>query len=95
MKCGHCEERAEALCDSCSSILTRQEQDSHSSEYVQLIPANGWYAVYNVDGKEERSPLVAWALTRGGFVHAVDADVEGAVAEPDTNSNFVRIEGPK
>lgn len=29
---------------------------------LQIIPATGWYAIYKIDGKEERFPLAVWAL---------------------------------
>ena len=53
---------------------------------VQIMPAEGWSAVYTIDGQEEPEPLVGWALTasgdvrglleQGGYVDVVDERIE-------------------
>ncbi|MDR7381114.1 hypothetical protein [Promicromonospora iranensis] len=70
----------------------RSEETSSDTQIVQLIPANGWVAVYKDDDTELRAPLVAWALRRDGEVIPLDTDPEGDVGDPRKTRNFHRVE---
>lgn len=49
-------------------------------DYLQIIPAIGWYAVYQSEGGDEQLwPLVCWALRRDGDVVGIDADSKGMI----------------
>ena len=43
--------------------------------YCAMIPATGWY--FRCKGSDERTPVVAWALTSDGSVHGVDVAGDG------------------
>lgn len=52
-------------------------------QYVQLIPASGWWAHYvdELSGEEFKEALVAWALTANGDVYPLECDRSGFVDE--------------
>lgn len=68
--------------------------EARPDDIVQIIPADGWFAVYRDDnGAEYRTPLVAWALQRDGIIAPYDTDERGTVEPVNrTDSSFVRIE---
>lgn len=68
------------------------DETSNDKHIVQLIPADGWVAVYRDDNTELRAPLVAWALRRDGQVVPLDTDPAGDVGDPRETSNFDRVE---
>ena len=68
------------------------DQTSDGEHIVQLIPADGWVAVYKDDDTELRAPLVGWALRRDGQVVPLDTDPAGDVGDPRETSNFHRVE---
>ena len=66
---------------------------------IQIIPANGWGAVYDYDGKEATDPLICWALVERkgpqGFREAeevvgMDIDSRGLIMPCEEIRNFVR-----
>jgi hypothetical protein len=60
---------------------------------VQIIPATGWYAVYQVEGNEERAELACWGLYDDGEV--VGMDTGGDTIGPEdcsVVSNFLRYD---
>lgn len=59
---------------------------------VQLIPADGWVAVYKDEDAEVRVPLVAWGLRRDGQVVPLDTAPEGDVGDPRETAGFDRVE---
>lgn len=59
---------------------------------VQLIPADGWVAVYKDEDVEVRAPLVAWGLRRDGQVVPLDTAPEGDVGDPRETAGFDRVE---
>lgn len=67
-------------------------ETSNDTRIVQLIPADGWVAVYKDNDTELRAPLVAWALRRDGEVIPLDTNPEGDVGDPRKTSNFHRVE---
>ncbi|MEV0889933.1 hypothetical protein [Promicromonospora sp. MEB111] len=67
-------------------------ENTFDQQIVQLIPADGWVAVYK-DGKTEmRAPLVAWGLRRDGQVVPLDTNPAGDVGDPRSTANFDRVE---
>jgi hypothetical protein len=42
-----------------------------SNQILQIMPATGWVAVYNVDGGESADPVVCFALVEGGGTRSV------------------------
>lgn len=61
-------------------------------QIVQLIPADGWVAVYRDEEAEVRAPLVAWGLRRDGEVVPLDTDPSGTVGDPRETAGFDRVE---
>jgi hypothetical protein len=62
-----------------------QEQ---GAKIIQIIPAVGWYAVYDEDTPDEHiEPLTFWALTNDGDVIGQTADFAAGVGE---KRNFTR-----
>ena len=73
-----------------------EERDHALDDIVQIIPADGWTAHYRMDaGSILASPLVAFGLTRGGEVVALDIDCTGAVDRVDTTSNVCGFASPR
>lgn len=76
--------------------LTRSygELSHKEDDYVQLIPAPGWFAWWYLE--EERGlfsqPLVAWGLDSQGLVYALTTDSDGVVSRPNEDVNFVAIQ---
>ena len=62
-----------------------------ASDIVQIIPADGWFAIFDNDGKEFKSPLVAWGLQRDSTIIPLDLDRKGQVDDPTNNSKFKEI----
>ena len=66
-----------------------------SKSILQIIPAQGWYAVHKLDGdSEQRNPLVCWALVEDEDGDRFVTGLDGAdyVDFCDDNSNFARYE---
>jgi hypothetical protein len=65
---------------------------------VQIIPAQGWWAVYRKreDDGEFSALLVSWALVEGSTgefeVVGIDADIKGTVEIAAYANNFLRYE---
>ncbi len=59
---------------------------------LQIIPADGWAAVYQIEKNKELVPLVCWALVREeeGTEHVVGMVVEDGnlIAEAADAENF-------
>lgn len=72
-----------------TETLDEKTNDEH---IVQLIPADGWVAIYKDEETELRAPLVAWGLRRDGQVVPLDTDPEGDVGDPRETANFDRVE---
>jgi hypothetical protein len=68
------------------------DENMDHTRIVQIIPADGWVAVYKDDDAELRAPLVAWALRQDGEVVPLDTDPGGDVGDPREAGNFHRIE---
>lgn len=66
--------------------------ETQNEKIIQIMPARGWYSVFDADGIEERMPLVAWGLQANGDVVPLDADRDGMVSTVTLHSNFVRLE---
>lgn len=66
------------------------------SNILQIIPADGWFAIYNIEGKETRSPLVCWALVEKDSerdIRGMDADGDGDfISDAADAGNFIRFE---
>lgn len=62
-------------------------------DIVQLIPADGWCAIYAHDGEEVAWPVVAFGLRRDGSVRALDMAMDGEIDEvyPDPG-HLLRME---
>ena len=65
----------------------------------QIIPADGWQAVYkNDDGSEYKSQMNCWALIedeRGETrIEGMDVDSDGVCSEANLSTNFLRYERP-
>lgn len=75
----------------------RQVSDQHS-KIIQIMPAEGWFAVYDADDgdDEDFSPLTAWALfeDQHGDRWLAGIDMNGVGPEGnepcEADSNFVR-----
>lgn len=65
--------------------------EQHPKDAIQIIPGQGWYAIYDVNGKEERTPIVAWELQRGGDIVPLTTDSNGVVYHATVPSNFKKI----
>lgn len=65
------------------------------SKIVQIIPAAGWYVVYDEEGQELKSHLACWALMEDeeGERYIVGMDGEGnEVHNPEAIGSFNRYE---
>lgn len=58
---------------------------------LQIIPAAGWVAVYDVDGVETAESIVCFALVEGTGVRPMRADGK-RIAFADEAANFLRVE---
>lgn len=58
---------------------------------LQIIPAAGWVAVYDVDGVETAESVVCFALVEGAGVRPMRADGK-RIAFADEAANFLRVE---
>ena len=67
-------------------------ENTPDQHIVQLIPTDGWVAVYKDGETEMRAPLVAWGLGRDGQVVPLDTDPQGDVGDPRETANFDRVE---
>ena len=74
------------------TTMTETPQSSDHKTIVQIIPADGWVAVYEDDGTELRAPLVAWGLRSDGEVVPLDTTPEGDVSDPRATASFHRVE---
>ena len=68
--------------------------DRADDEFVSVMPAPGWWAVYDDAGRQSWAPLVGWGVTRSGSVVPLGVDSSGEVEPWNTIANFIRIEGP-
>ena len=68
--------------------------DRDDDEFVYVMPAPGWWAVYDDAGRQSWAPLVGWGVTRSGSVVPLGVDSSGEVEPWNTIANFIRIEGP-
>ncbi|WP_165418396.1 hypothetical protein [Dyella amyloliquefaciens] len=66
---------------------------SKQENILQIIPATGWVAVYDVDGVETAESVVCFALVEGDGrgVRAMRADGK-RIAFADEAANFLRVE---
>lgn len=61
---------------------------------IQIIPApEGFYAVYEDEGKETYAKIVCLGLTEDGGVCFMDYDADGIIHIVNEIMNFVRIDG--
>lgn len=67
------------------------DENSDDKRIVQIIPADGWVAVYQ-DTPNLRMPLAAWGLRSDGQVVPLAAYDDGDVQDPRTVENFAGIE---
>ena len=64
----------------------------NKSGYVQIIPADGWWAVYKEeDGTLTRSKVAAIAMHEDGGLAWLDPDSSGFASDATECSNFVGI----
>lgn len=64
----------------------------NNDDVIQMIPASGWTVIHTDEvGKEIRSVVVCWALTREGAIVPYTSDYRGNTSDPTTDSNFVGI----
>lgn len=59
---------------------------------IQIMPADGWYAVYQMSDNVLRSKLVCWAIDDEGNLAGFDADDVGFIDDAGAAENFVRFE---
>ncbi|TBR40482.1 MULTISPECIES: hypothetical protein [Dyella] len=65
---------------------------------LQIMPATGWVAVYDVEGEESAEPIVCFALVESTEDGQTSRDVRPMVADgntidfADTAENFVRVD---
>jgi hypothetical protein len=64
------------------------------SKIIQIIPAEGWFALFQLDDPEEidRVPLSAWGLTEEGSVVPLVANSKGEGEIAAEIANLVRVE---
>lgn len=75
---------------------------TETAKIIQLIPADGWRAVYaSIEGEDGEpraysSPLLAWALAEDGSIYPVTVDRNGMVEVEYENStvNLIGIAPP-
>ena len=61
-------------------------------DFMQIIPADGWWAVYKIDGgMRTKSKIAAIALKRNGNVSFLDADYSGYIDDASIVSNLEGI----
>jgi len=64
------------------------------TDITQIIPAPGWYVVYeDEDGRRRRTPLIGWGI-RDGQVIPLAACQDGDVHDAATSTNFIEINHP-
>lgn len=65
---------------------------------LQIMPATGWVAVYDIEGEESAEPIVCFALVESIEDGQVSRDVRPMCADgntidfADTNENFLRVD---
>lgn len=89
---GRAVDRSDSVTSMTETSALTSDETSNDTHIVQLIPADGWVAVYTDGDTELRAPLVAWALRRDGQVVPLDTDPEGDVGDPRETKNFHRVE---
>ncbi|MCF8607543.1 hypothetical protein L5I01_29720 [Gordonia sp. HY442] len=57
-----------------------------------ITHAPDWFAVYDIGGKEERTPLIGWGVREDGTVVPLETDSLGEVDNSTNVSNLLRIE---
>ncbi|GAA2224709.1 hypothetical protein GCM10010413_18500 [Promicromonospora sukumoe] len=72
--------------------MTETMEFTAQEQIVQLIPADGWVAVYKDGDTEVRAALVAWGLRSDGEVVPLDTDPSGTVGDPRETAGFDRVE---
>lgn len=74
----------------CGQRLTSDDVD----RIVQIIPGGGWKVTYRVDGRNDRTPVVAWGLTASGTVVPLDVCPNGDISVATQLANFVVLDPP-
>ncbi len=60
-------------------------------DIIGMIPAPGWYVIWEDENKRHRSPLVGWGIQKDGAVVPLTSDATGYVDDPTTDSTFKEL----
>lgn len=67
--------------------------NAHLDRYIQIMPAEGWYAIYRGEnGSEFKCKVTCFALTLRGDIECLDIPPDGSLNNVYDDEQVVRLE---